>query len=101
MGVPFRHVRIFKILVNHLFFIICINRSSKEITIEGFNVPGPIIDFSDYDLPDFFMREATRQNFDAPTPIQAQSWPICLSGRDLIGIARVCNIFYLQVLLLL
>jgi superfamily II DNA/RNA helicase len=30
--------------------------------------------------------EATR-NFTAPSPIQAQSWPIIMSGHDLIGIA--------------
>ena len=32
------------------------------------------------------MLHATR-NFVAPSPIQAQCWPIILAGRDLIGIA--------------
>eukprot|EP00455_Lapot_gusevi_P054709 TRINITY_DN881_c0_g1_i3.p1 TRINITY_DN881_c0_g1~~TRINITY_DN881_c0_g1_i3.p1 ORF type:complete len:564 (+),score=212.82 TRINITY_DN881_c0_g1_i3:106-1797(+) len=27
-------------------------------------------------------------NFQAPTPIQAQAWPIILSGRDVVGIAE-------------
>ena len=27
-------------------------------------------------------------NFEAPTPIQAQCWPILSSGRDIIGIAE-------------
>jgi ATP-dependent RNA helicase DBP3 len=27
-------------------------------------------------------------DFKKPSPIQAQSWPILLSGRDLIGIAK-------------
>eukprot|EP00124_Ichthyophonus_hoferi_P005754 Ihof_evm2s937 gene=Ihof_evmTU2s937 len=26
-------------------------------------------------------------SFKTPTPIQAQAWPVCLSGRDMVGIA--------------
>lgn len=26
--------------------------------------------------------------FSAPTPIQAQSWPVALQGRDIVAIAR-------------
>jgi ATP-dependent RNA helicase DDX5/DBP2 len=29
-----------------------------------------------------------RAGFSAPTPIQAQAWPIALSGRDLVAIAK-------------
>lgn len=33
--------------------------------------------------------EAVRlQQYQSPTAIQAQSWPIALSGRDLVGIAQ-------------
>ena len=28
------------------------------------------------------------QKYETPTVIQAQSWPIALSGNDMIGIAR-------------
>jgi len=28
-----------------------------------------------------------RLGFKEPTPIQAQGWPIALSGRDMVGIA--------------
>ena len=34
------------------------------------------------------MREIQRQNFTEPTPIQAQGWPIALSGHDLVAIAQ-------------
>lgn len=34
------------------------------------------------------MREIEKQGFQTPSPIQAQSWPILLSGKDLIGIAQ-------------
>jgi ATP-dependent RNA helicase DDX5/DBP2 len=29
-----------------------------------------------------------QQNWISPTAIQAQGWPIALSGRDLVGIAQ-------------
>lgn len=29
-----------------------------------------------------------QQGFLEPTPIQAQAWPIVMSGRDLVGIAQ-------------
>lgn len=29
-----------------------------------------------------------RQGFTEPTVIQAQGWPIALSGRDMVGIAK-------------
>lgn len=29
-----------------------------------------------------------KQGFQDPTPIQAQGWPIALSGRDMVGIAQ-------------
>ncbi|KAK6618689.1 hypothetical protein RUM43_013080 [Polyplax serrata] len=34
------------------------------------------------------MREIEKQGFQTPSPIQAQAWPILLSGKDLIGIAQ-------------
>lgn len=30
----------------------------------------------------------SKQGYDNPTPIQAQGWPIALSGRDMVGIAQ-------------
>ena len=29
-----------------------------------------------------------RAGFKAPTPIQAQAWPVALNGRDLVAIAK-------------
>lgn len=29
-----------------------------------------------------------KQGFTVPTPIQAQGWPIALSGKDIVGIAQ-------------
>ena len=34
------------------------------------------------------LEEIRKQGFERPSPIQCQSWPILLSGHDLIGIAQ-------------
>ena len=34
------------------------------------------------------MAEVRRQKYEAPTPIQAQGWPIALSGSNFVGIAK-------------
>ena len=62
-------------------------RKVKEITLKGRNVPSPILSFEESSFPDYVMREIRRAGFKEPTPIQAQGWPIALSGRDMVGIA--------------
>ncbi|TVU21612.1 hypothetical protein EJB05_31261, partial [Eragrostis curvula] len=34
------------------------------------------------------LREFQQAGFSAPTPIQAQSWPIALKGRDIVAVAK-------------
>lgn len=34
------------------------------------------------------LSQIKRAGFKAPTPIQAQAWPIALAGRDLVAIAK-------------
>ncbi|XP_069992496.1 probable ATP-dependent RNA helicase DDX17 isoform X7 [Penaeus vannamei] len=63
-------------------------RNEKEITLRGKNIPNPIQYFTDYNFPDYVMAEIRRQGYEAPTPIQAQGWPISLQGRDFVGIAQ-------------
>ena len=48
----------------------------------------PILDFNELDVPGVLTDIFRKQNFQTPTPIQAQSWPIALRGQDTIGIAR-------------
>lgn len=47
-----------------------------------------------------------QMNFEEPTPIQSQGWPIALSGHNMVGIARTgsgktlgvgSNIFLLKI----
>lgn len=63
-------------------------RSSKEITVKGNNVPSPMEQLVEGCFPDAVLQHLKRQGFEAPTAIQAQGWPIALSGRDLVGIAQ-------------
>jgi len=46
----------------------------------------PILNFGDLGFPDAVMSVCS--GFKAPTPIQAQCWPVLASGRDVIGIAE-------------
>ncbi|XP_070136930.1 ATP-dependent RNA helicase p62 isoform X2 [Drosophila bipectinata] len=62
-------------------------RDEHEITVRG-QAQNPIQDFSEVYLPDYVMKEIRRQGYKAPTPIQAQGWPIAMSGSNFVGIAK-------------
>jgi len=61
---------------------------ANEITLRGTELPTPNMEFHDEVFPDYVMSSVRRQGFEKPTAIQATSWPIALSGRDLVGIAK-------------
>ncbi|XP_053680464.1 uncharacterized protein LOC128731374 [Anopheles nili] len=72
------------------------NRSQKDvdrflakhdITLIG-QCPKPITEFDEIDIPDYVMREIEKQGYKSPTPIQAQGWPIALSGLNMVGVAK-------------
>lgn len=64
-------------------------RAEKEITIvRGKEIPNPITNFDEAGVPDYVMKEVQRQKYTNPTAIQAQGWPIALSGLDMVGIAQ-------------
>ncbi|XP_055624594.1 ATP-dependent RNA helicase p62-like [Toxorhynchites rutilus septentrionalis] len=50
--------------------------------------PKPITGFDEIDLPDYIWNEIQRQGFREPTPIQAQGWPIALSGLNMVAVAK-------------
>jgi len=54
----------------------------------GGAAPAPILDFASAGLPPAVLKEIKEAGFVEPTPIQAQCWPICAAGHDLIGIAK-------------
>ena len=50
--------------------------------------PSPTIPFAGLSLAEPILRALTEKNYTTPSPIQAQSIPYLLQGRDLIGIAQ-------------
>ncbi|CAB3369897.1 Hypothetical predicted protein [Cloeon dipterum] len=63
-------------------------RDRKEITVRGQDVPNPIEGFAELSLDESTMESLLNQGYEEPTHIQSQGWPIALSGRDMVGIAR-------------
>ncbi|XVE67901.1 hypothetical protein DITRI_Ditri09bG0025200 [Diplodiscus trichospermus] len=63
-------------------------RRQHEITVTGAEVPPPFSSFEATGFPPEILREVHNAGFSAPTPIQAQSWPIALQGKDIVAIAK-------------
>lgn len=63
-------------------------RESLEITVAGNDCPSPLQHFEEAAFPKYVNEGIKRQGYDKPTAIQAQGWPIAMSGRDLVGIAQ-------------
>lgn len=73
------------------------NRSMEEVnewlkknrcTQEGKDIPKPVFTFMEASLPDYILQEVSRAGFSSPTPIQSCGWPMALTGRDVVGIAK-------------
>ena len=63
-------------------------RQLHSITVVGPAIPKPIEAFDEGNFPDYVMSEVRGLGFSSPTPIQAQGWPMAMSGRDMVGIAE-------------
>jgi ATP-dependent RNA helicase DDX5/DBP2 len=63
-------------------------QSKHEITVCGRECPTSVFEFHEIGFPSYINSELTRQGFTQPTVIQSSSWPIAMSGRDLVGIAQ-------------
>ncbi|KAG9011093.1 ATP-dependent RNA helicase dbp2 [Tulasnella sp. JGI-2019a] len=63
-------------------------RRSKEIKTQGTSVPRPVTTFEEAGFPDYIMSSIKQAGFKLPSPIQCQSWPIALSGRDVVAVAQ-------------
>ncbi|GBC04936.1 hypothetical protein RclHR1_05960004 [Rhizophagus clarus] len=58
----------------------------NEIQITGDLIFKPIMSFTQLNIDESI--KGILNKFERPTPIQASCWPICLNGRDVIGIAE-------------
>lgn len=63
-------------------------RASKDITIAAGNAPKPVRSFMEASFPQYVNDAIAQAGFSEPSPIQAQGWPVALSGHDMIGIAQ-------------
>ncbi|KAM3624564.1 uncharacterized protein V6R79_024929 [Siganus canaliculatus] len=63
-------------------------RKKKEITVRGSGCSKPITGFHQAQFPQYVIDVLVQQNFKEPTAIQAQGFPVALSGRDMVGIAQ-------------
>ncbi|XP_058791285.1 ATP-dependent RNA helicase p62-like isoform X2 [Phymastichus coffea] len=63
-------------------------RDLHKITLKGDIIPNPIQFFEEGNFPDYVLQGIKRQGYTEPTPIQAQGWPIAMSGKNMVGIAQ-------------
>mmetsp|Transcript_7769 Transcript_7769/g.10080 ORF Transcript_7769/g.10080 Transcript_7769/m.10080 type:complete len:559 (-) Transcript_7769:244-1920(-) len=65
-------------------------RALHNITLFGIlgATPEPILDWNKTPFPQFLVQPLVNAGFVTPSPIQATCWPIMLSGRDTIAIAK-------------
>lgn len=63
-------------------------RKKHQMTLNGRNIPKPVFTFEETSLPSYLLTQLLNLKFKEPTPIQAQGWPMALSGRNVVGIAK-------------
>ncbi|ESN99524.1 hypothetical protein HELRODRAFT_113643 [Helobdella robusta] len=62
--------------------------AEHQVRVRGRDCPKPVLKFEEANFPDYSMDVFKQQGWEKPTVIQAQGWPVALSGRDLVGIAQ-------------
>ncbi|KAJ2897637.1 ATP-dependent RNA helicase dbp2 [Coemansia aciculifera] len=62
-------------------------REKYQMTVTGNNIPNPITSFAEANFPDYVTSEIAKLGFEKPTAIQAQGWPMALSGCNMVGVA--------------
>lgn len=62
-------------------------RASKQIVVDGSDVPKPVFTFDEASMPEYVLSEVLKCGFEKPTPIQSQGWPMALKGRNMVGVS--------------
>jgi ATP-dependent RNA helicase DDX5/DBP2 len=62
--------------------------AAHEITIHDDEAPPPCLSLAEAPFPPALLKLLTSQPFTAPSPVQAATWPIAVSGRDVLAIAK-------------
>jgi len=63
-------------------------KKNGDIKVRGKNIPKPFFNWYQIGLPDKVLEILEKKKFKAPFPIQEQTIPCIMSGRDVIGIAE-------------
>ncbi|KAG2833184.1 DEAD-box ATP-dependent RNA helicase 24 [Phytophthora cactorum] len=63
-------------------------RAELSVRVDGADVPPPVRSFMHLGFDRKMLQTLMKLGLEAPTAIQAQAFPVALSGRDLIGIAK-------------
>lgn len=63
-------------------------REKFNINLRGRGIPRPVTSFEEANFPEYIMDMVANAGFREPTPIQMQGWPMALSGRDVVGVAK-------------
>ena len=62
-------------------------KEAGEIKVRGKDIPNPVFNWYQCGLSDKVLEVIEERKYKKPFPIQAQSFPLMMSGRDVIGIA--------------
>ncbi|RLN55079.1 hypothetical protein BBJ29_003220, partial [Phytophthora kernoviae] len=63
-------------------------RDELSVRVDGADVPAPVRSFMHLGFDKKMLGMIMKLGLEAPTAIQAQAFPVALTGRDLIGIAK-------------
>ncbi|CAD5218885.1 unnamed protein product [Bursaphelenchus okinawaensis] len=61
--------------------------AENQVTLSGHNIPRPVFEFNETSYP-AEVEKCLYKNYQKPTVIQSISWPVAMSGLDMISIAR-------------
>lgn len=61
--------------------------AANQVTLDGRGIPRPVWEFSEANFPNE-LSDLLYAKFQKPTVIQSISWPIAMSGRDIVSIAK-------------
>ncbi|KHN76035.1 putative ATP-dependent RNA helicase DDX17, partial [Toxocara canis] len=59
----------------------------NQVTLEGKDIPRAVFEFTEANFPTV-ITDMLYATFQKPTTIQSISWPIAMSGRDIVSIAK-------------